>query len=103
MIFRQGDVLIKKCEKIEEDLTEISRDEQHRIVLAYGESTGHAHAIKNNDAKLYKSKNDSVYLVVVNKVDLTHEEHNKITIPPGNYKITIQKQYTPGRIINVAD
>lgn len=103
MIFRQGDVLLTKVETTENELVEINRDEQDRIVLAYGEVTGHAHAIKSDDAKLYKSKNDNVYLIVINPVDLTHEEHSRIVIPSGNYKVTIQKQYTPGRIINVAD
>jgi hypothetical protein len=42
--FRQGDVLVQRVTSIPEGDTAVARD-NGRVVLAYGEVTGHAHAI----------------------------------------------------------
>lgn len=103
-MYRQGDVLIIPISEIEEDIQEIKRDKD-RVVLAYGEATGHAHVIKHKHATLYKAlANDNRYLrVLENEVVLSHEEHTPIPLPLGNYKVVIQREYTPEEIRNVAD
>lgn len=93
-IFRQGDVLLERIESA--DLgAEIPRD-AGRIVLAYGESTGHAHAIHEPDAFLYRgaAANDAVFLKIVAPVNLTHEEHSKIPLAPGLYRVRRQREWT---------
>ncbi len=32
-----------------------------------------------------------------------HEEHGPVTLPPGDYEVTIQREYSPEEIRNVAD
>ena len=49
--YRQGDVAIIPTTAIPDGVTPIERDDG-RIVLAYGEVTGHAHAILDRDAEL---------------------------------------------------
>lgn len=44
---RQGDVLLKPVAELPKDCTEVPLD-RGRIVLAYGEVTGHAHAIADH-------------------------------------------------------
>jgi hypothetical protein len=43
-LYRQGDVLIREVTEIPNNLNTVPRD-AGRVVLAYGEVTGHAHAI----------------------------------------------------------
>ena len=36
-------------------------------------------------------------------VEVTHEEHATLTIPPGDYEVKRQREYTPEEIRRVAD
>jgi len=106
-MYRQGDVMVVKTDDIFEmnELEKIERENQ-RIVLAYGEVTGHAHAIKSTEADFYRSKRKDVphlYLVVNNNVDLSHEEHSTITIPPGKYRVIRQREYIANSVRTVSD
>jgi hypothetical protein len=118
-MYRQGDVLIEKIEEVLDFslLEEVERDNtfsngrmERRVVLAYGEVNGHAHAIKEDNVSLYKYKEDfkkdnHLYLVVNNDspVKLYHEEHAAIMIEKGVYKISRQIEYSPEEIRVVAD
>lgn len=113
-IYRQGDVLVVRLDSEPAVGPRVERD-AGRIVLAYGEVTGHAHAIKAKSATLYelpvdKSRGaDDVwlaaqrFLIVKRAVDLSHEEHATIHIPPGHYKVIRQREYSPEEVRNVAD
>lgn len=66
--------------------------------LAYGEATGHAHKIFGNpgDFDLRECPKTKVrHLRVVAPVSLKHQEHDKVVITPGDYRIGIQKEYDP--------
>jgi hypothetical protein len=105
MQFRQGDVLITKVRSIPKAATEKARD-AGRIVLAYGEVTGHAHAIADETATLFSLLDDGkeeLYLQADGTVTLRHEEHAPIEIPGGAWKVTRQREYSPEAIRNVAD
>jgi hypothetical protein len=104
MIYRQGDVLLRKSRKSLADAKPVARD-RGRIVLAYGEVTGHAHAIDDALAELFEEKDGQLYLRVDAGagVDLVHEEHETITVPPGIYRVTRQREYSPEAIRQVAD
>jgi hypothetical protein len=104
MLYRQGDVLLKKIQKSLTDAKPVARD-RGRIVLAYGEVTGHAHAIDDSLAELFEEKDGQIYLRVDAGagVELRHEEHATITLPPGVYRVTRQREYAPDAIRNVAD
>lgn len=102
-VYRQGDVLIRKVASIPKGVKPIELD-KGRIVLAYGEVTGHAHAIVDpNAAFVINSETQQRYLECKAPVELKHEEHSKIELPAGNYEIVQQKEYTPMGLRNVAD
>lgn len=103
--FRQGDVLIMKSRKRRPNREPLKRD-GGRVVLAYGEATGHAHAIANRGARLYEIEGlEDRFLEVLARggVDLVHEEHGTITLPRGNYVVRRQREYSPQEIRRVAD
>lgn len=107
--YRQGDVYLIAIDQLPDNLIAQGRDLDGRIVLAYGETTGHAHAILDRNVKLYRELTDKEiddrFLQVLTEggVDLVHEEHDTIHLPAGNYTVRRQREYTPERIIQVAD
>lgn len=104
-MYRQGDVLIVPVDKLPRNLETVDR-EDGRIVLAHGEVTGHAHAIKDQKATLFRDPKLAAIFMKVSAdgpVALEHEEHGTIEIPPGNYQIIRQREYSPDAIRNVAD
>lgn len=103
MTYRQGDVLIERISEIPKEAKAHKRD-AGRIVLAYGEVTGHAHAIHSKNAKAFKIEgDDALYLALKASCDLKHEEHTTIQLPEAFYKVTRQREYSPEAIRNVAD
>ena len=103
---RQGDVLLVR---IDNDDTEgympVPRD-AGRVVLAYGEATGHAHAIYDDGATLLRrgaNDNDRILKIEGNVVYLRHEEHTKHELPPGLYRVVRQREYSADEIRRVAD
>ena len=104
-MFRQGDVLIVPIARLPADLEPVKR-EHGRLVLAHGEVTGHAHAIKDNRAALFRDPELAAIFMHVSgdgPVALEHQEHDTIHIPPGDYQVIRQREYTPDAIRNVAD
>src|SRR5580700_5667217 len=97
-MFRQGDVLIIPVKSIPKTATAVERDGD--VVLAYGEVTGHAHAIKSDRAALFADlKLAAIFMRVTDDpVALEHEEHGTVTIPPGDYEVVRQKEYSPQEI-----
>jgi len=94
-IYRQGDILIKKIKNIPENTKKLN----HRI-LAHGEATGHMHQLQ--EGNLYDA-NGILFFELAQEADLVHQEHDPITIPPGNYEVVRQKEYSPERIRYVQD
>jgi hypothetical protein len=107
VIYRQGDVLIRRVGSIPKMATRTAKKDQSgnaRIVLAYGEVTGHAHAIHDLESvDVFVTGDGVMYLHVKEPVALQHEEHAAITLPTGNYKRVIQQEYAPEAIRNVQD
>jgi hypothetical protein len=124
--YRQGDVLLERVDESEvpplKGMRVVERD-RGRVVLAYGEATGHAHSIDSDCATLYalveEPKPDQAeaeqvadraverFLKIVKGGDtmvaLHHQQHPEIELPPGTYKVTRQSEYTPEAIRTVAD
>jgi len=101
--YRQGDVLIMNI-KNPEIGEEVKRD-NGKVVLAYGEVTGHSHAIGDQNVYLYlHAKNAGEKILKVKEdADLCHEEHSRIRLPKGDYVVRIQREYSPEAIRNVRD
>lgn len=105
-MFRQGDVLIVPVSKMPTTASEPVAREQGRIVLAHGEVTGHAHAIRTEKAALFRDpKLAAIFLHVTGDAPalLEHEEHSTIALAPGDYEIIRQREYSPEAIRQVAD
>lgn len=92
-IYRHGDVIIQRIDnipgkKMKQDKTNI---------LVEGEVTGHAHKlIKGEVWKLADPEEMTIgFLKVLEPTKITHEEHNPIELPKGNYKFSVQKEYLP--------
>jgi hypothetical protein len=107
--FRQGDVLIERyfvldpgividmIDAIPEEI--IGTERTGRVVLAYGEATGHAHALCGTiDVIRVKDQPPETprYLRVVGDLNalLSHEEHGAIPVAPGLYRVTRQVEWT---------
>jgi hypothetical protein len=99
--YRQGDVLLIRDDNATGG-EEMPRD-KGRVVLAYGEVTGHAHVIRNPN--VCQLCNDGHTVLVVGDVSalLEHDEHATIELPPGRYRVQIQQEYEPEAYRNVAD
>ena len=99
MICRQGDVLITKINALPSG----DRKKRENGILAYGEVTGHCHKIDAPTADVMDI-GDGMFLVVGESgVRIVHDEHSPICLPPGEYEVTIQREYSPEAIRNVAD
>ena len=102
-IYRQGDVLVRGVAKIPANAKPAVKD-NGRVILAYGEVTGHCHAIHDRVTMFRADEGLGTWLQVAEGgADLVHEEHATIAIPPGNYQVVIQREYSPEAIHNVAD
>ena len=88
MLYQQGDVLIRLVDAIPEGLTE-----RKDGILAEGEATGHAHRIVGDEAKLFESSVGDVFMDVPRRIEVVHEEHKKISVPPGKYQVSIVQEY----------
>ena len=100
-VYRQGDVLLIPVNKIPEGLKRTKR-----VTLALGEVTGHHHSIFDGGAIGFADDENALaeYLQVdADSVELTHQEHDSITIDKGLYKNVHQFEYTPQAIQRVAD
>lgn len=106
MMYRQGDVLMIAIPAIPGDATPCTIDGD--VILAYGEVTGHAHRFAPDLVKAFAkggvwSPGAERYIRALEGATLRHEEHASIVLPPGNYRVVQQREYTPQEIRNVAD
>lgn len=98
--YRQGDVLLVKVDSMPK--AAVAEAAQDSIVLAYGETTGHAHRVSAQNAKIY-ALNEERFLEIHQATNLVHEEHDPIALTPGVYRVVRQREYTPERIRRVSD
>lgn len=85
--YRHGDLIIVPTKD------KIQGVEQPKPVLALGEVTGHSHQITEGIAKVFKY-NEKTYLKVISEYALlTHEEHDSIKLPCGDYEFFIQQEW----------
>lgn len=95
--YRQGDILLIPCAGIPAGAKE-EAPEQGRVVLARGEVTGHSHAMAAERVRFFRDDGLGRAFVQVTgeaPVDLKHEEHAPLAIPPGNYRLVRQREYLP--------
>jgi hypothetical protein len=99
-IHRQGDVLIRRIDSLPAQ----KAVKRASGILAYGEVTGHAHRVETMEAAEVLEFDNGLFLQVSDSgVRIVHQEHAPVTLAPGNYEVTIQREYSPAEIRNVAD
>lgn len=102
---RQGDVLLLPVADLPQELVEVPRD-AGRLVLAYGEATGHAHVVDAppDEAQLLRTADDARFLRIMSAAFLVHEEHAAIELAPGTYRQVPQEEWAdsmePRRVID---
>ena len=100
--YRHGDVYLVATNSLPAGATELPRG-RGDVILAYGEVTGHAHRIHERTAVLWDADGQRYLTVDEGGAALTHEEHARIDLPAGCYRVVIQREYAPDAIRNVAD
>jgi len=82
---RHGDVFLMRVPAPAGEAPAVCEQE---IVLAAGETTGHAHRIRG---LLAQTRTDGAEeIVVASPAPLSHEDHGTIIVPPGWYEIRHQ-------------
>lgn len=92
---RQGDVLLQAVSEVPDGLKPVPLD-KGRVILAYGEVTGHAHAVVGDVELLAADLEDleTRFLRVEAEAQIVHEEHSTVVLPPGDYRVLGQREYT---------
>lgn len=99
-IYRQGDVLIRRIDALPEQ----KGVKREAGILTYGEVTGHCHKLEDCTSSEVLEVGAGLYLRVGEEgVRIIHDEHSPVMLPPGNYQVEIQREYSPAQIRNVAD
>ena len=112
--YRQGDLFIERIAGIP-STAQKQRKSKH-IILAHGEVTGHHHALETTepaewwDEREISTANErptkltgELFVSLPAGGVVTHPEHSAVKLPPGNYRIIRQREYTPEAVRNVAD
>ena len=90
---QQGDTLYISVEVVKGK--EVKPDARG-YVFAEGETTGHYHAVKDTEAvKVYEENGVKYVRVIKDSAVVEHQEHGAVTLPKGDYKIGIVKEYDP--------
>ena len=100
-VIRQGDVLLVPVAALPEGAKAI--ESKDRVVLAYGEVTGHAHAIYDTTKARLWDAGVERFLQVLEPCALAHEEHTHKLLEPGIYHLPHQVEYTPAELVRVTD
>jgi hypothetical protein len=98
--YRQGDVLLERIASI--PAKAVKQNPNGRIILAHGEVTGHHHSIDADAADWWKNGEEQ-FVTIKEPTTLDHQEHAPVTLSPGSYRVTRQREYSPEAIRNVAD
>lgn len=81
--YQQGDVLL-----FIEKIPKSAKEDLKTHIIEHGEHTGHAHRLTSQDfVHLQNPKTKERFLRIVKETTIAHEEHNPITLPPGDYRI----------------
>lgn len=101
--FRQGDILIERIGSVPAGV----KKQKHngKIVLALGEATGHHHCLEteSDSADWWKADDGKQFFKISSAAVITHQEHGKISLPAGRYRVRRQREYSPEAIRNVVD
>lgn len=99
ILYRQGDVMFRLVDSIPPGATK-----RESGIIAYGEATGHTHALADLKAAEVLEFDGKLFVQVGEAgVSIRHQEHGPIDLPPGLYDVSIQQEYSPEEIRSVVD
>jgi len=100
MLYRQGELLIRRIDKLPAGL-----NKQKNRVLAEGEITGHLHELTAGTVfYLSEWRENKLYFTIENKpAQLMHPEHGPQEFIPGNYEVIKQREYIERGFRNILD
>ena len=84
---QQGDVLLMVA------TIPVAAKPSSGLVLAEGETTGHAHRVTRGQAKMLRDGERIFLRVLSGDATVTHEEHGPITLPRGDYEVKRVREY----------
>jgi len=84
---RHGDLYLEQIDAIPKGVIQ-----RNSSIILGGTATGHAHKLVNG--VIFDSEG-TVYVQAQINAALTHEEHNRIDLPKGNYSVTRQREFDP--------
>lgn len=97
-MYRQGDILIiATTEEVPAEAKLVQRD-GGKIVLAYGEKTGHSHAIAERGVKLFETP-EIRWITSDKPFTICHEEHAPVEVPAGTFRVIRQREYVAPAIV----
>lgn len=99
---RQGDILLIPIDELPEGFGEKPRI-NGEIILAYGEVTGHKHAIKDSGVRWFGHVNGAQVVKAENVFRLNHEEHATLTYEAGYHRVVRQYEATAADLRQVRD
>lgn len=91
-MYRHGDLLIVRCGR-KNGLKTVKDN-----IVEEGEATGHYHRIQGDGGTVLIDEQEKTKYIEIQGdelVEITHEEHEAITIPPGFYRVVRQREYNP--------
>ncbi len=98
-MWRHGDVMIAQVEEVPQNARRLPN-----AVLAYGEVTGHSHRVEDpKTVAMFSSGGEMFMTVLADHAAIIHEEHLRIEVPRGTYRVWQQREYTPRAIVRVSD
>lgn len=100
-LYRQGDVLLVAVGKLPQGAKAVAA--KGRIILAYGEATGHHHSVAADCSQEWLDDAGVTWLEVKQAVELLHQEHAPVPLPVGVYRKVQQREYSPEAIRSVVD
>lgn len=106
-LYRQGDILIRRIEGV--PTTAKAQPTANSLTIALGEVTGHAHVLVAPAGSgiqaiaPYRDETDTLFFSLMADAFLRHDEHATIALPPGEYQVVRQREYSPEEIHTVAD
>lgn len=105
--FRQGDILIEAVEEVPSSAVK-QKPDNGRIIVAHGEVTGHHHSLEADLADWWKEEGKDAlvadqFVSVQRPTALVHQEHARVPLNQGTYRVRRQREYSPEAIRNVAD
>ena len=90
--YQQGDVIIEPWADRPGDAAP-AKEKARGLVLAEGEHTGHAHVLDRVGNIEFMEKDGMFYIKNDKTSTIRHEEHKPVTLPPGQWRVRIVKEY----------